>query len=407
MKIPAFLSLAALAAGAAVASVAVFVAPAACAEDDAAVNQAIADFKEYLKGNPESQGIRNKVADLSLKHHPAVADALLPLLQGPKYDDDVKIAVAQNIGKQGKPEIAGLLASMADDKKISKEKPKLLAALLEGIGDANAKGQYKFLLDTGKKYLDISADVASAAFRGLSNHVTADTVDDLIKELERSDYTTTKDSPQKRAARNGTKPILNDLLRKITNKDINDVKIWKEWWSDNKKTWKPPIPGKDTGAKDINKSDTFADDAYAFEVKKPSRAWSFRKPEGSGSLYLSLEALDEGQRAAWCELYIIGTKNYKEKTPEQYAKAIRDQLEPKFRDIKDAQWEKKGTCAGRKSVEHVVVGSHKDFQAIHMHNVFVDESEVVYYWICMFQSGKPAALKEDIEEILKSFKIKR
>ena len=104
-----------------------------------AIDDAVKSFEDYLKTSPDSQGIRNQVAELGLKRDPRVAKVLLPILKNRKYDDDVKIAVAQCIGEQGDASIVGSLKFMADAKDIEKEKPKLLAAFLEGIGDADAR----------------------------------------------------------------------------------------------------------------------------------------------------------------------------------------------------------------------------------------------------------------------------
>jgi len=370
-----------------------------------AVDDKVEAFKEYLKTNPDSQGLRNQIAELGQTKDPRVADVLMPLLKSPKYDDEVKITVCQTVGKQGKKEVAAPLFFMADSKPWE-EKPKLIAAALEGVGDADAPANYKELMKWGKKYLDINGDIAVACFRAASLHVTKETVDDLLKELVRADYVTTKDSAQKKAARGAAKPVLVELLKKLTGKNIDDVKVWNEWWSDNKKTWAPTVPGEKK-PKDLNATDTFTEDAYAFEIKKPNKAWSFRQNEGGGPI-VTIEALEEGQRAAWCEMYVQGTKNMKSKTPEACAKEIRESMEGKFRDIKaGAEWEKKCMFGGKRAVEQIIFGQHKEFDAVHMHNVFTEEGEVMYYMISFYKSGKKASLDTDIEEIIKSFKIKR
>jgi hypothetical protein len=392
-----------IALGALAASAAGFaLAPVVRAGD--AADEKIAAFKEYLKTNPDSQGIRNQVAELALLKNEKVVEPLMGLLKTSK-DDEVKIAVLQAVGKQGVKSVGAKLMAMADSKPFE-DKPKLIAAALEGAGDADAAGQYKELMKLAKKYMDSNGDIACAGFRAASLHVTRDTVDDLIKELGRADYTTTSDNAQKRAARGAAKPVLIDILKKITGKGIDDVKVWNEWWGDNKKTWNPPSAADKGKPKDLNSTDTFTDDAYGFEIKKPNKAWAFRKQEGGGA-YLTIEASEEGQRAAWIDVFVLGTKNYKEKTPEQYAKSVRENLEGKFRDLKTAEWDKRGMWGGEKSVEHVLIGQHKDFDSIRMHNVFVERSEVVYYAICAYKSGKKASLESDIEEALKTFKITR
>jgi len=380
------------------------VAPAPARAD--AIDDAVKSFEDYLKTNPDSQGIRNQVAELGLKKDPRVAKALIPLLRSPKYDDDVKIAVAQCIGEQGEPSVVSLLKAMADAKDIEKEKPKLLAAILEGIGDCDAKRNYDFLMKIGRKQLDYNAEIASAAFRAASLHVTAETVDDMLKQLTSADYVTTSDNAVKRAARGATKPVLIDILKKITGQDISDLKIWQEWWSDNKKSWKPPVPGEEKN-QDLSKIEVYKDPAYGFEVRRPNKAWFFRRHAGGSGPYLSIEAMDEGQKAAWCDLFVYGTKTYKEKKPDQIAQSWRDNNEPKFRDLKESTWDKKCSYGGSSGIEQILVGQHKEWDSVSIHNVFVEEGEVMYYWICVWKSGKPASMKEDIEEVLKSFKIKR
>lgn len=372
-----------------------------------AIDDAVKSFEDYLKTNPESQGIRNQIAELGLKKDPRVAKALTPLLRSPKYDDDVKIAVAQCIGEQGDPAVVNMLKSLADGKDIEKEKPKLLAAYLEGIGDADAKRNYDFLMKIGKKQLDYNADVASAAFRAASLHVSAETVDDMLKELERANQVFANDSAQKQAGRNGTKPVLMEILKKLTGENISDVKAWKDWWGEvKKKGWKPPSPGEAKN-EDLSKVEVFSDAAYGYEVKRPNKAWIFRKGTTDNGPKLTLEALDEGQRAAWCDLYIYDTKNVIQKRPEQSAQFWRENNEAKFRDFKEQIWDRKTTCGGAGGVEMILVGQHKELDAIAMHNVFVEKSGMMYFWICAWKSGKPASMREDLEEVLKSFKIKK
>ena len=77
-----------------------------------AIDDAVKSFEDYLKTNPDSQGIRNQIAELGLKKDPRVAKVLMPLLRHPKTDDDVKIAIAQCIGEQGDPAIVGLKARL-------------------------------------------------------------------------------------------------------------------------------------------------------------------------------------------------------------------------------------------------------------------------------------------------------
>lgn len=122
---------------------------------------------------------------------------------------------------------------------------------------------------------------------------------------------------------------------------------------------------------------------------------------------MRLEALEEGQQAAWVEVIAQGTRSLAAKTPEDYAKELRGQIEPKFRDFKVAEWEKKCSYGGLKGVEQVLHGRHKDLDAVHMRNVYLEKSEVIYYFSCVYKSGKKASLEGDIDEILRGFRCTR
>jgi len=366
-----------------------------------AVDDKLNAFKEYLKTNPDAQGIKNQVADLcSNCKDERTVEVLMPLVRNPKTDEDVKVTILENVGKLGVKSVAGTLMALADSKPWE-EKPKLMAAAYRGAGDADAEGQYKGLIKVAKKYLDSNADIATAAFQAASLHVTRDTVDDFIKALATSDAALQTNAVSKRAPHDACKPVIMDCLKKMTGQTINDPKAWFDWWKTYGKTWSPPAPGKDK-PKDLNATDTFSDQGYGFEIKKPNKAWSFRPGDGR-AMVVRIEALEEGAPAAWVEIIVQGTKNLKSNTPELYAKEVRDGLEPKFRSLKEADWDKKCMYGGLKGIEHILNGQHKDLDAIHMHNVFVDRSGIMFAFTCVYKSGKKASLESDIEDILKSF----
>lgn len=365
----------------------------------------VAAFKEYLKTKPEAGGLKNQIAELGGCKDKAVVDVLMPLVRDPKMDEEVKVTILQTVGKQGDKAIAATLLTMIDSKPWE-EKPKLIAAALEGVGDADAAGRYDDIIKLAKKYLDSNGDIAIAGYKAASLHVSRESVDDFIKELGRSDYTTNKDSAPKRAARAAAKPAIIECLKKMTGKNIDDVKVWVDWWNDNKKTWVPPGAAGKEKPKDLNASDKFVNDAPPFEISKPNKVWTFREGGGNGHV-LTIEASDDGQRAAWVEVIVQGTKNLKSKTPELYSKEVRETLEAKFRDLKVAEWEKKSTISGQKAIEQILHGQHKELDAVHMRNCFVEEGGVMFALMCTFKTGKKASLETDIDTIIASFKIKK
>jgi hypothetical protein len=397
MRLRSALALAALATLASVAA-----APMVRAD---AVDDEIKAFEEYLATKPDSQGIRNRIADIALKKDPRIAKQLLmPMVKNGKYDDEVRIAAMQNVGKQGDKTVGGQLLQLADSKQFE-EKPKLIAAAIEGAGDADAKGHYKELIKAVRTWVPKNGDIACAAIRAASLHNTRETVDDLLKVLADTESVTTADNAVKQDSKRKAKVEVISCLKKMTGEQINDAKAWKEWWGRVEKTYAPPAPGGDR-SKDLNASETYTDAAYGFTIKRPNKAWTVRKSD-DGRPYLRYEALDDGQPAAWVEMYVYGTKGVTPNTPDGLAKKVREDLEPKFKDLKEAVWEKKCKLGGQNGIEQILKGRHKDHDAVSMHNAFVDKSEIMYYFIGTFKSGKKASLEEDIEELLKSFVITR
>ncbi len=372
--------------------------PAARADE---LGDAISQFQERMKAATDAQGKRNAIAEIALKHDPRVAEALKPVLKD--KDVDVRAAAAVAIGEQKEPKVAPMLINLCEAEAKSKERSKkLIAAFVQGVGEADAKGQYKFLVDMLRKWLDYSEEVAGAAAKGMGNYRSRETVDDLVAQLMVADNVTTKDSAVKRAARNGTKPIIIEVLQKVTGKDIKEVRVWKDWWDNNDKTWKPaPETAKEA---DLNAGDTFSDDAYGYMVKKPSKAWSFRKPKGEP---LVIEALEEGTLAARVLVQTIDVKGIASKTPEAMADEQKKKIEEEMKDIKadQTEWGKKTRFAGESAVEQEVFGRHKEFDACRLKNVYIVHDGVMYLFRCMWKSGKPEALRDDLDRILASFKF--
>jgi hypothetical protein len=188
----------------------------------------------------------------------------------------------------------------------------------------------------------------------------------------------------------------------MTGLEYGDATAWKRWWSENEKTWEPPGSEKDKEAKkDSASSDTFGDKVYGIEVRKPNKRWSFRK--GDGTPWLTVEAMEEGQRAAWCDVFVQESKNMKSQSPEALAKEVRDMLEPKFRDIKpESNWEKPCSYGGQKGVEQIIIGQHKELDAVRMHHVYIYNKGYAIRIETTYKSGKTASLNSDIEQLLKN-----
>jgi hypothetical protein len=365
-----------------------------------AVDEAIQRFEERVSAG-DTNAKRNAIAELGLKKDPRVAKALMTLLLKDK-DEDVRIAVCQVIGEQKDPSVAGRLYAMFEDKK-NRDNHKLLAALLEGVGEANAKGMYKDLLDAGKKWQVKKGEVAEAAYRAIANHHTRQTVDDLVKQLQAVANPTGDNSVETQNAYNYVKPAIMDILQKLTKQNIKDPVSWKKWWGDNEKTYKPEEAEK---PKDLNASMEYFDEGYRFTLRKPSKDWSFKKGSGDAH-HLTLEALEEGAPAAWVELIIYEAKRMKSQTPEAMAEENKTSLEETTKDIKDAEWAKKTTCGGEKAIEQTLTGRHKDHQAVYIHNIFLERGGILFLFRGFHKSGKDPNFKKHIDDIYKSLKFSK
>jgi hypothetical protein len=272
---------------------------------------------------------------------------------------------------------------------------------MEAIGDLAPAAKYDWLVKMGNKFLDTNGEISAAAWKGVGNSNTKQAVEDLVKAAVRCDASGgDKVVPAPVRANRGTaKGTIFNCLQKITGKDIKDSSVWDKWWRDEGKTWKPTPAGQDKA--DINTSDTYKDDAYGFSVKKPSKVWLFRKGDGHGA-YLKLEAMDEGSPAAWIEIHVESIKNKTPDTAEGFATLDKGNFEPKFRNLKEQVWDKKCSYGGAKGVEIILLGQHKDFDAVYMHNVYLLKSEIMYRFYCVWKSGKSQSLKDDLETLLKT-----
>jgi hypothetical protein len=363
-------------------------------------DQDLERFEERMKTG-DTNAKRNAIAELGLKKDKKVAAKLLQVLAKEK-DEDVKIAICQVVGEQGDPGVGGKLYAMFDDKK-NRENTKFLAALLEGMAEADPKRQYENLKDAAKKWVVLNGSVAEAAFRGMALHHTKDTVDEFVKSINSIASPTTNDSVAKRAAYSHCTPVLNELLQKLTGQDIKDAVQWRKWWSDAEATYKPEAAGD---KKDLNASEIYFNEGYRFQIKKPSREWSFKKQSGDQAL-LRIEALDEGSAAAWVVISVGAKEKMKSKTPEALAEEVKLQLEESTKDIRDPIWARKANYGGESAIETLLLGRDPQEGPGNVHNMYVTNGPNIYAFRGFVKSGKSPRFKEDIVAIYKSLVFKK
>ncbi len=362
-------------------------------------------LQEFLATRPETGEILQRVVQLGMSEDPRAVQAIASILRRPGFEDCVYEFACVHIVDHGGPVAGKALAKFADSR-LASTNPRLMVRALEAIGVADPDGQYPFLLKVGRKHLDRDAEVAIAAYKAAAGHVTPDSVDDFVKELQVADAVRPRDTEQQRACRAEVRQVLDLCLLRMTGRYIDDARVWLKWWKDNRKTWMPLEPGEEHSI-DINASDTFVDDAYGIVIKKANKTWWFLKDKADFHGIVTIEALDEGQRAAWIEISAEETRNLKSETPEAYAEETRGSIEPRFRDIRRADWTKKGSYGGLKGIEQVVEGVHKDYDLVQMRNVFLEKRGVMYVFRTIWKSGKKASLKDDIETMLDGFRCLR
>jgi hypothetical protein len=205
------------------------------------VEPEIADFREYLKTGPEPGALRNRIVDFARRPDPRKVKPLAPLLRVRKYDDEVRSAACRGIGRMGDPGASGLLLAVAEDKG-NRSRPQVVAAALEGVGDADPRGRQGSLLKFAKSHLDRDAVIASAALRAAAKAPSRELVDDLVRMLEWCSVDRPGAPAEARAAREAVRPVLVTLLRDLTGHDAKDPAGWSEWWSSGAKRTRTPRP---------------------------------------------------------------------------------------------------------------------------------------------------------------------
>ena len=364
----------------------------------------VADFRAFLATEPGPGQVRVHLMDLMAERDPRTTEILIEVLREPPLDIQLLVDTCVYLANLGGPDATRALVEFAASRAVQRGDPELLAAALTAIGEADAEGQHEFLVGVARKFLDREESIARAAIRALAEGSRPRTVDDLVVLLEATEAP--GDSEEARLRRISAKEEVAGALRTISGEDFpEDAKTWKEWWRRNRTTWRPPGQRTEPEA-DINAADAYRDEAYGFELKKPNRRWSFRRSE-SGIPSLVLEALYEGRRAAWVEVYVTGTRDSRSKTPEAMADEQATGIEGKFRELRMAEWNRAGELGGEHAVEQVLFGLHKDFDVVRMRNVYALKDETLYCLITCWRSGTPISLRDDIDAILGSFRWKQ
>lgn len=260
----------------------VLLAGAARAEDE--VDAAIGAFRERMEHALDDTARVVAVHELGFRRDPRVVPVLKPLLQHPNLD--IRIAAAQQIGEQKDPAVAPYLIALYEKEESAKDRSvSFLVALLEGIGEADAKGRFKFIERVYRRWFAENLDLVRAAARAMALARTADAVGHLVDLLEYAQARAEApvQTEEKRAVHEALATQCRRLLRGVTALDLKGARAWRDWWRENRRTWKPPAPGGSPAADPSADPMSWTDPSREFSVRWPSKGWTVHESRTASS----------------------------------------------------------------------------------------------------------------------------
>ncbi len=380
------------------------VAPAAPAALDA-VDEAIVDFRERLALAIDGQARAVAVFDLAARKDPRVVEVLKPLLR--HADLEVRVAAARTIGEQGDPSVAGLLVAAFEKEEDAKEPATaFVQALMEGIGEADARGKLKVLRKAAWKWLEIDLPVTCAAVHAIALARTPEAVEECIDLMDRAETRALNQTEDrwKAAFRSVVAQAQADLAR-LTGKEIQTVKGWRDWWRENGKGWKPPAPGAEPAAPRGN-PDLWTDATGKFTLKRPSAVWSLG--DGGKDYALVAEARAEGRVAATVWIWIQDISGLASQSATAMAAERRPDIEKEFKEIskEGTFWGRKVLLGGEKAVQNEVRGRGKDGNACTRRYVYCAHDGGMYFVIAWSTAPMDAPLAKDLDALYASFRFR-
>jgi len=377
-------------------------AAAAAAPPVDAVDDAVAAFPERFEKAIDDNARAVAVAELGLLKDPRVVPVLKPHLA--HESRLVRIAVARTLGEQKVSNVAPLLLAAFGKEEDRKEPDgEFLAALLEGVGEADPRRNFKPLSKAAWKWMEKDLSVCRAAAVGMARARTAEAVGELVDLLEKADtrrLDQTDGSPWEKDFEL-TVEVLSGELRKATGKEIKNVKDWRDWWRSNRKTWRPPSNLDEEKPKD---PDLFTDPAGKYEVRRPSKAWAWREDK---NLAVWAEMQVDGRMAADFEVRTESTSALAAQTPGAMADEWRPKLEERFKEIaKDGtRWDQKTKFAGVTAVVHEIHGRHRDYDVCTQRWVFLVKDGVSYRIMGVCKAGRGEQAWKEWEAFFASFRF--
>jgi hypothetical protein len=321
---------------------------------------------------------------------------------------EVRCAAASSIGEQKDPATAAILCSIFDrenDRKDKDRDAKFLCALLEGIGEADAKGRYKVLEKAVRKWSDIDLEICRAAAKSMAMARTPEAVSDLVALAERCDSMIPAQSHQSwKDAYEATAKAAMVELNKLTGKDIKTSKGWRDWWKDNGKSWKYGDARADAPAD----PDAWGDDAGSFALKRPSKAWTKGAVDRTDNVLFTAEARVDGSLAAKIWIRTADVSGLASQTASAMADEKKAHLENMMKDARRDQtrWGVKTSLGGENAVMHEVYGRDPDHDICFRRHVYAVRGGVMYFVIGMCKAGREETLRKEFDSLYGSFRFK-
>ena len=297
------------------------------------VKDRIAAFKKKMKSGDERDRIRavNNLATLSDK---AV---------GGDRSERVRAAAAQALGKLGNPKDLGFLTGSI---RSLKKKPLALAGVVDAIGDYRNPKTADPLYDVARSWMTKHKYPAMAAIRSLGDCPSPKAIEYLIKLFEltyprgapgHSDGTTyyppANVSDETATRMSDYRPYVIKSLQKLTGEQISDLDIWKEWWADNGRSFRPGEAHDDP-----NSQRRLVDDEFRYKITRPGDDWKWIDKAERG-FNRTAELTEDGEVTARLSVMTYSVWSRTPTTAGEMARKQKEFLLKEFAFQKGEKWD--------------------------------------------------------------------
>jgi hypothetical protein len=363
-------------------------------------------FEEGMKTADEAGKVR-LIEELAGSGNPGASKAIS------RYMTDrstaVKVAAIKAIGTLKEKKYYGKLMGLM---KAYDKEPKVLAAVLQAIGEYGNRASLKELVKLAKKWLYKDSEVASTAARAIGKIPTRDAVDALIELMDltfpsqagsSSGGSGKAVSAETRKLLEESRPAVLEGLQTLTGWDFRHPAAWKKFWDMEGRRWKPA--DKDP---DFTKIETWRDPGYGFEITKPADRWEMARGKDLGKDYeeyrIVVRQIDEGMVRAY--VYVWAAENVWGYTTQSRADKSMDHYKETWEDVKEESFKEKEIKVGRVSgIEQTFTGMDAAKNVCSIRNRYFVVGEMVFIVYGWSRSGTPSDVIEELDELIESFKV--